>query len=162
MLIYTCVTLCLFTCYYLWCLNACQWRCGLQTFFQMWFTCVTILFNHVTDGYCHSLFICYTLITQYYHNITLPDVKYLHLTLYDSSKSRTPPSLNHNNTLYDMPTYHLLRLLNVGSFFFLDMHLKNKVKSEMNCKKFYSNYWEISEEIVIHLYVLLLWISKIK
>ena len=31
--IYTCVTPCIFTCNYLWCLNACQWRCGLQTFF---------------------------------------------------------------------------------------------------------------------------------
>ena len=38
--------------------------------------------------------------------------------LYDSSKSRgPPPSLNHNSTLSDMPTFHLLRLLSVGSFF---------------------------------------------
>ena len=34
MLIYTCVTPCIFTCNYLWCLNACQWRYGLQTIFR--------------------------------------------------------------------------------------------------------------------------------
>ena len=33
------------------------------------------------------------------------------LEVYNSSKLRTPPSLNHNITLSDMPTYHLLSLL---------------------------------------------------
>ena len=66
---------------YLLCLNACQWRYGLQTYFRT-FTRASILFNHLIDGYCHSLFICYTLITYYYHNITQLDAKCLHLTRY--------------------------------------------------------------------------------
>ena len=78
--IYTCVTPCIFTCNYLWCLNACQWRCGLQTVFRTWVTRVSMLFNHLVDGYYHSLFICFTFITHYYHNITQLDVKCLHLT----------------------------------------------------------------------------------
>ena len=58
--IYTCVTPCIFTCNYLWCLNACQWRCGIQTFFRTWVTRVSMLFNHLIDGYYHSLYICFT------------------------------------------------------------------------------------------------------
>ena len=75
MLLYTCVTPCIFTSNYLRCLNACQWRYGLQTIFRTWLTRESILFNYLIDGYCHLLFICYTLITQYYHNITQLDVK---------------------------------------------------------------------------------------
>ena len=86
--IYTCVTPCILTCNYLWCLNACQWRCGLQTFFRTWLTRVSMLFNHLIDGYYYSLFICFTFIPHYYHNITQLDVKWLHL--YNSYKLRTP------------------------------------------------------------------------
>ena len=69
-----------------------------------------LLFNYLIDGYCHLLFICYTLTTQYYHNITQLDVKFLHLIRYSTLPSRGPqPSLNHNNTLYDIPTYILLK-----------------------------------------------------
>ena len=78
--IYTCVTPCIFTCNYLWCLNAWKWRCGLQTFFRTWVTRVSMLFNHLIDGYYHSLFICITFRTHYYHNITQLGVKCLHLT----------------------------------------------------------------------------------
>ena len=47
------------------------------------------------------------------------DVKYLHLTRYMTLPNRgSPPSLNRNNTLSDMPTDHLVSLLSVGRFFY--------------------------------------------
>ena len=96
MLIYNCLTPCICTCNYLWCLNACQWRYGLQTIFRT-FTRGSILLNYLIDGYCHLLFICYALITQYYHNITQLDVKCLHLICYSTLPNRGPPhSLNHS------------------------------------------------------------------
>ena len=114
----TCITPCIFTCNYLWCLNACQWRCGLQTFLRTWVARVSMLFNHLIDGYHHSLFICITFITHYYHNITQLDVKCLHLTRFITLPNcGPPPSLNHNNTLSDMPTYHLLSLLSAWNYF---------------------------------------------
>ena len=129
MLIYTCVTPCIFTCNYLWCLNACQWRCGLQTIFRTWLTLWSILFNYLIDGYCHLLFICYTLITQYYHNITQLDVKCLHLIRYITLPNRwPPPSLNHNKTLADMPTYNVLNVSSVGSFFLWNASSKQSKK----------------------------------
>ena len=93
MSIYTCVTPCIFTCNYLRCLNACQWRYGLQTFFRTWLTSGSVLFNYLIDGYCHLLFICYTLITQYYHNITQLGVKCLHLIRYITLPNRGPHPL---------------------------------------------------------------------
>ena len=45
------------------------------------------------DGYCHLLFICYTLITQFYHNITQLDVKCLHLTRLLLFQNRGPHPL---------------------------------------------------------------------
>ena len=141
MLIYTCVTPCIFLSNYLLCLNACQWRYGLQMIFRTWLTRGSVLFNYLIDGYCHLLFICYTVITQYYHNITQLDVKRLHLIRYSSLPNRGPPPyLNHNKTLADMPTYNLLNALSVGSFFLWYMHLKSKVRSERNNKKLDSNY----------------------
>ena len=93
MLIYTCVTPCIFTCNYLWCLNACQWRYGLQTFFRTWLILGSILINYLIDGYSHLLFICYTLITQYYDNITQLDVKCLHLIRYSTLPNCGPRRL---------------------------------------------------------------------
>ena len=73
---------------------------------------------YLIDGYCHLLFSCYNLITQYYHNITQLDAKCLHLIRYSTLQNRGPlPSFNHNKTLADMPTYNLLNVLSVGSFF---------------------------------------------
>ena len=117
--IYTCVTPCIFTCNYLWCLNACQWQCGLQTFFRTWVTRVsmlTYLIIWLTDIITRfsSVLLHNTLLSQYNRTgcemfalnpfITLPN-------------RGPPPSLNHRNTLPDMPTYHLLSLLSVWSFF---------------------------------------------
>ena len=141
MLIYTCVTHCIFTCNYLWYLNACQWRYGLQTYFRTWITRVSILFNHLIDGYCHLLFICYTLITQYYHNITQLNVKCLHFTRYMTLPNRgPPPSLNH--ITHCLICQHIIYLVYwVLEDCFFDMCLKSKVKSKRDGKKFDSNYW---------------------
>ena len=112
---------CIFTCNYLWCLNACQWRYGLQTIFRTWLTRGSILSNYLIDEYCHLLFICYALITQYYHNITQLDVKCLHLIRYSNLPNcGPPPSLNHNKKKtgwYANIIYYLLTVLSVGSFF---------------------------------------------
>ena len=79
------------------------------------------------DGYRHLLFICYTLMTQYYHNVTQLDMKFLHLIRYSTLPNRGPPlSLNHNKTLDDMPTYNLV----VGSFFALICILKAKSEAK--------------------------------
>ena len=150
MLIYTCVTPCIFTCNYQWCLNACQWRYDLQTISRTWLTRGSILFNYLIDGYCHLLLICYTFITQYYHNITQLDVKCLHLIRYSTLPNRGyPPSLNHNKTLVDMPTYNVLNVLSVGSFFFfLICILKAKSEAKGRTRNLIQTIGDITEFIV--------------
>ena len=60
-----------------------------------------------------------------------------------------PPSLNHNNTLSDMPTYHLLSLLSVWSFFSLICILKAKSKAKGIARNCISTNRKVSEVIVI-------------
>ena len=60
-----------------------------------------------------------------------------------------PPSLNHNNTLSDVPTYHLLSLLSAWSFFSLIYILKAKSKAKEIGRNCIPNNGEGSEEIVI-------------
>ena len=58
-------------------------------------------------------------------------MKYLHLIRKSTLPNRGPhPSLNHNKTLADMPTYIVLNVLSVGSFFSLMCILKAKSEAK--------------------------------
>ena len=114
MLIYTCVTPCIFTCNYLWCLKcksvAVWFTDDFPDLTYTWINFIQLSNWRVLSLAFHLLYLNNT--------ITQLDVKCLHFIRYFTLPNRgPPPSLNHYKTLADMPTYNLLNVLSVGSFF---------------------------------------------